>query len=201
MNPIKATMNNAMQRRHRWIALGLLLAAATVAVTLAGVPWYIEIVEYNETIDKLEDRLRRYAAKSVDRKEAGGEAETIRRQLEKLGIFNAESTGALALADMQEKIKTAVAAADGNLMSTQVMAQQKTEGLTKILVKVRFAGRVETLKKVLYELETAKPYMLVENLQITSVRGARNPTTRKIEAVDKINVMLDVSSFMQAKRK
>jgi hypothetical protein len=43
--------------------------------------------------------------------------------------------------------------------------------------------------------------MLVENLQVTSVRGMRNPTTRKVDPVDKVNVMMDVSSFMQAGQK
>jgi general secretion pathway protein M len=192
-------MNNFTQRQQRWAAAGLLLLSAVVVGMLAFAPWYLKMSEYNEAIDTMEDRLRRYAVKNVDRREAGGEAENLRQTLQELGIFNAESTEALALAGMQEKIKTAVAAADGNLMSTQVMAEQKVEDLTKILVKVRFAGRVETLRKVLYELETAKPYILVENLQITSVRGVRNPNTRKIEPVDKINVTMDVGSFMQAK--
>jgi general secretion pathway protein M len=194
-------MNELTQPQQRWLAGGLLLLLLIVAVVLMFAPWYLKNSEYNEAIDKMEFRLLRYAEKITDPQDVVDAAEGIKQKIEKLGVFNAGNTEALALAEMQQKIKDAVAASDGNLMSTQALEQQQVEGLTKILVRVRFAGRVETLKKVLYELETAQPYMLVENLQITSVRGMRNPRTRLIEPVDKVNVMMDVVSFMQAKAK
>ncbi|MGR8932958.1 MAG: type II secretion system protein GspM [Gammaproteobacteria bacterium] len=194
-------MNDLTREQQRWLAVGLLLTVVLVAVTLLFVPWYMKISEYNDAIDKMEFRLERFAEKITDREKVVEAVETIKGQIKALGIFNAGSTEALALAEMQQKVKDAVAASEGNLMSTQTLEQQKADSLTKIIVRVRFAGRVETLKNVLYELETAQPYMLVENLQITSVRGMRNPKTRKIEPVDKVNVMMDVVSFMQAKAK
>jgi general secretion pathway protein M len=188
-------------QQQRWLAVGLLLFLLTVVAMLLLVPWYVKLSEYRDAVERSEPRLEAYTARIVDRSKAAASVEQIKRKIKEAGVFNTESTEALALAEMQQKIKDAVAEAEGNLMSTQVLAQQQTEGLTKILVKVRFAGRVETLEKVLYTLETATPYMLVENLQVTSVRGMRNPTTRKVDPVDKVNVMMDVSSFMQAGQK
>lgn len=194
-------MNELSRQQQRWLAAGLLSAVVFAAAMLLFAPWYLKYSEYNDAIDELEFRLGRLAEKITDRKEVVEAVEGIKQEIAALGVFNAGNTEALALAEMQQKIKDAVAASDGNLMSTQALEQQQVDGLTKILVRVRFAGRVETLKNVLYGLETAQPYMLVENLQITSVRGMRNPKTRKIEAVDKVNVMMDVVSFMQAKAK
>lgn len=194
-------MNELTQQQQRWLAAGLLLTIVLGVIMLLFAPWYVKNSEYNDEIEKLEFRLGHLAEKITDRKEVVDAVEGIKRQINALGVFNAGNTEALALAEMQQKIKEAVAASEGNLMSTQALEQQQVDGLTKILVRVRFAGRVETLKNVLYGLETAQPYMLVENLQITSVRGMRNPKTRKIEPVDKVNVMMDVVSFMQAKTK
>lgn len=194
-------MNELTRQQQRWLAAGLLLSLIFITGSLLFVPWYMKVSEYNDAIDKMEFRLERYAEKIIDRNEVLEAVESIKQEIKSLGVFNAGNTEALALAEMQQKIKDAVAASDGNLMSTQALEQQKADGLTKIIVRVRFAGRVETLKNVLYELETAQPYMLVENLQITSVRGMRNPRTRKIEPVDKVNIMMDVVSFMQAAAK
>lgn len=187
--------------QRRWLAVALLVLFLALLSGAVALPWFIKLSAYNAQIEQQEGRLQRYAANFARPEKVREEVEKVKRRLRSLGIFNANSTGALAVAEMQQKIKDAIIAAGGNLMSTQAMAEEKVEGLTRILVKVRFSGRVETLKDVLYVLESSTPYMLVENLQVTSVRGTRNPKTRQVEAVDKVNVSMDVGSFMQAKVK
>jgi general secretion pathway protein M len=55
------------------------------------------------------------------------------------------------------------------------------------------------LRSVLYEIETSKPLILVEQLDIRPARGKRNRKTRKVEVTGKLNINFQVASFMKEK--
>lgn len=184
-------------RQQRWLAVGLLAGVLLIAGSILLVPFLNTILEYNGTIENLEFRLNRYSERIVDKDKMQRQVTELRKQLRNAGFFSSQETAALAIAEMQKKIKQAVQEAGGQMTSTQALPQQEFEGLTKIVVKVRLSGSVEAIRNILYAIETAKPYMVVEKIDINQVRGRRNRKTRKIEPVDKLNVNMDVVGFMR----
>ena len=184
-------------RQQRWLAVGLLAGIVILVASLVLVPFLSTILEYNETIENLEFRLNRYAGRIADKEKMQKQVLDLRKQLRSAGFFSSQQTAALAIAEMQKKIKQAVQQAGGQMTSTQALPQQDFEGLTKIIVKVRLSGSMEAIRNILYAIETAKPYMVVEKIDINQVRGRRNRKTRKIEPVDRLNVNMDVIGFMR----
>jgi len=60
------------------------------------------------------------------------------------------------------------------------------------------SGDVEVLRSVLYEIESAVPVMVVDQIDIRPVRGKRNRKTRKIEPSSKLNINFQATGFMRA---
>lgn len=194
---MKKMLDRLDDKQQRWLAVGLLAGVILIVGSMLLVPFLGTILEYNETIENLEFRLNRYTGRIVDKEKMQSQVADLRKQLRNAGFFSSQETAAVAIAEMQKKIKQAVQDAGGQMTSTQALPQQEFEGLTKIVVKVRLSGSMEAIRNILYAIETAKPYMVVAKIDINQVRGRRNRKTRKIEPVDKLNVNMDVVGFMR----
>ena len=194
---VRKMLENLDKKQQRWLAVGLLAGVVLFFCLIIFIPLFSSIFEYNETIDDLQFRLNRYSRKIADERSMLKQVNEVKSQLNNAEFFSSQKTAALAIADMQKKIKQAVSSAGGQLSSTQALPQQQLEELTKIIVKVRLSGTMAAVKDILYEIEKARPYLIVEKLTINQVRGKRNRKTRKIEPVDKLNLNMEVVGFMR----
>ncbi len=189
------------QKQQQWIAIGLLAVVTAVFLLITIVPLQTVFYENQDEIEKLTMQLERYQKIAASREETLEQSALAKEKIKELNVFSAKNSSALALADMQEKIKNTITQAKGELISTQnlVIKQKQTDdATTKIGINIRFSGRIETLKNILYEFESARPAMIIENIKITGVRGLRNITTGKIDPIDKVDVSMDIVSFLAA---
>lgn len=189
------------KRHRRWLALALLGAVVLLFVFSVIVPIAGVSRENRESIEELEFRLRRYLKIIRSKEELLDRAEEVRAQIAEEGYFSMRETAALASADMQKMIKEIVAKAGGQLTSTQVVPVQEGEEFPRIAIKVRISGTIDVLREVLYEVESARPLLIVENLNIQPIRGVRNRLTRQLEPSDQLNVTLDMAGFMRAAKR
>lgn len=189
------------KRHRRWLALALLGAVVLLFVFSVIVPIAGVSRENRESIEELEFRLRRYLKIIRSKEELLDRAEEVRAQIAEEGYFSMRETAALASADMQKMIKEIVAKAGGQLTSTQVVPVQEGEEFPRIAIKVRISGSIDVLREVLYEVESARPLLIVENLNIQPIRGVRNRLTRQLEPSDQLNVTLDMAGFMRAAKR
>ncbi|PPD35898.1 MAG: general secretion pathway protein GspM [Methylomonas sp.] len=185
-------------RTQRWLAVGLLLlviAALIFAVLLplvsAGLAYYDE---KNDLLFRLQ-RQQTIAGRETQVKE---QLELIKQQFLEQGYFSSSSTEALASAELQNIVKTAVADAGGQLTSTQGLPGKLTDGFFRVAVKVRMTGSTESLVGVLHTIESAVPILVVDQLDINPVRGVRNRKTNKIDSSDQLNVSFQVVSFLRS---
>jgi general secretion pathway protein M len=185
------------KNQQRWLAVGLLLMLVAVLVSLVLVPVLFQVYEYRESIDNLQFRLDRYNRKIARKDDLIRHIAKTREELEQTGYFGLYKTAAMASADLQKQVKHAVTSSGGQLTSTQALPPKDMDGLTEIVIKVRLSGSLEAIADSLYKIETGLPYMVVEKLKILSVRGRRNRRTRKLEQIDKVNVNMEIRSFMQ----
>ena len=188
-------MNNP--RYQRWLAVGLLLLVVALFVLAVLMPLIGSGLAYHEEKNDLLFRLQRQQ-KIAARKDSVAESlETIKQQFEEQNYFTNSDTEALASAELQNIVKTAVTEAGGQLTSTQGLPGKVENGFNRVAVRVRMTGGIETLRSVLHSIDTAVPLLIVDQIDITPVRGVRSRVTNKIESNAQLNVSFEVVSFMR----
>jgi general secretion pathway protein M len=184
---------------QRWLAVGLLAFVSLLLVFLILVPVITTVLDNREQTEELLFRLQRARQIVAGKDEMTERIELIKQAHEQNNYFSNRDTVALASADLQRLIKSAVSQAGGELTSTQVLPVSNEQGLTRVMVQVRMAGDIAALRSVLYEIESSVPLMIIDQIDIRPVRGKRNRKTRKIEPSNKLNVNFRIIGFMRAK--
>jgi general secretion pathway protein M len=185
------------QQMQRWLAVGLLIAVVLIIGMVVIVPLVSKGMELHETKNNLVFRLQQYERILATKDTVIAGMAKIKQQHEKQGYFNSQKTDALASAEMQEFIKKAIVDAGGQLSSTQALPVSNKDKFSRITVRVRMTGNSEVLRAVLYKIETAKPFIIIDQIDIRPMRGKRNRTTRQIDPSNELNVNFQAVSFMR----
>jgi general secretion pathway protein M len=185
-------------RMQRWLAVGLLVLLVSVVVFAVLLPLVTTGLAYYEEKNDLLFRLQRQQTIAGRETQVKEQLDLIKQQFLEQGYFSTSSTEALASAELQNIVKTAVADAGGQLTSTQGLPGKLTDGFFRVAVKVRMTGTSEALVGVLHTIESAVPVLLVDQLDINPVRGVRNRKTNKIDPSDQLNVSFEVISFLRS---
>lgn len=184
---------------QRWLAVGLLVLLLCT-VWFAGVlPLTRAAAAYRDERDDLLFRLQRQQAIAGRKVQVAEALDAMKRDFSSQRYFATSTTEALASAELQNIVKTAVANAGGQLTSTQGLPGQAFDGFFRIAVKVRMTGSLESVLSVIQNVESAIPLLVVEQLDINPIRGMRNRTTQKIEPSDQLNVSFQLAGFMRGK--
>ncbi|CAD6873959.1 type II secretion system protein GspM [Methylomonas fluvii] len=186
-------------RYQRWLALALLGLVLFTVIFLVLLPLFSSWLDYREQKNDLLFRLQRQQAIVARRDSVAQNLESLNQQYQQQGYLSDSDTEALASAELQNIVKTAVTEAGGQLTSTQGLPGKAEEDFVRIAVKVRMSGSIEALRAVLHSLDTNMPLLLVDQLDISPVRGARNRSTNKMDPSSQLNVSFEVISFMRAK--
>ncbi len=188
-------MNEASHQR--WLALGLLGLVVALIIFLVIVPLVSMGMDYHEQKQELAFRLQR-SRQIVAKKDSVKEnIERIKKQYQAQNYFSTRDTEALASADFQKFIKSAISQAGGQLTSTQVLPRTTDNGFNRVTVKVRMSCDIEALRSILHEIESSGQIMIVDQMDIRPVRGRRNRKTRQVEPNSKMNVNFQVAGFMR----
>jgi general secretion pathway protein M len=96
---------------------------------------------------------------------------------------------AQALALLQETVKSAAASAQVQIQGLQVLRSEGEGGALRIGVRVRAAGDVGSLGRLLYAIEAARPLLYPDNLQIQSQAAAPGSPPSALQ------FQLDIAAF------
>jgi general secretion pathway protein M len=168
-------MNLPTGNRGKLVAIGLVLMPVLLLFRFAIVPaWsaYQSIGE--ETLDAQQKilRLKRLAANlpALERQE---------RQLRSANLLTpyllTANNSAIAAAGIQRRLQDIVNAHQGRVLSTRVLRSTEDGPFERVTVNARLQLSLEGLQSLLYELETATPYLFVEGLSVI----ARNTRSRR----------------------
>src|SRR4249919_633629 len=160
--------------RDRWLALGLLLGALTLAYLLLVHPWWTApMLEANDRIASLQQRELR-ARMQMKQAPAIAIALQRARQLQAGSPgFLPETTSELATAGLVQRLETVVAqASPGNrgcaISNRSPVESPSRERFAKVTVQVRMRCGNPELAAVLHALESESPRLFVDNLNILS---------------------------------
>jgi general secretion pathway protein M len=128
--------------------------------------------------------------------------ENIRDDLKSLKESGADWSGflgnkseSLAAADLQELLNQLISDNAGNVLSTQVVSNDEEDLYPKVTVKVHMNGDIESLQKILYQIQSGKPVLIVDNLFIQS-RPLNRLLQRSASARAPLDVRFDVTGFI-----
>jgi general secretion pathway protein M len=94
-----------------------------------------------------------------------------------------------ASALLQETVKTTAVAAHAQVQGLQVLRGEAVGGATRVGVRVRASGDIASLRTLIYAIETARPLLYPDNLQIQS--HATSPDAMP----SALDFQLDISGF------
>ncbi|MFZ2726558.1 MAG: type II secretion system protein GspM [Methylococcaceae bacterium] len=184
---------------QRWSAVALLVFLLLVMGLLIVMPIINKGLELHEEKGSLLFRLQQYE-RILAKKDAVLESmEQIKEQHAEQNYFNTQETDSLASAEMQAFIKQAIVEAGGVLSSTQALPINNSGKFSRITISVRMTGNSEMLRAVLYKIETNTPFIIINQIDIRPMRGRINPTTRKVEPSNQLNINFQAVSFMRKK--
>ena len=167
------------------IAAVVMLAVLAAALWLGPISAYLDLIGSGaEQLEQQAALLQRYRA--LVRQPA---TETGRTDLGALSVMLPDGGEGQAIAQLQERLKTAATTNRVQVQSLQVLRNEALASAVRIGVRIHAAGDLASLVRLLYAIETAHPVLYPDNLQIqlrAPVAGA---------AAEAIDFRLDVSAF------
>jgi general secretion pathway protein M len=187
--------------RGKLLALGLLLALLLAGWGLVIEPLYERFAAHDDSIARSATLLDRYQRLIAT-------APLLRAQLAELdsrqagsGDIIAATSGTLAAASLQQRLQAAFDRHGAVTRSVQALPAAAAGELMAITVRAQFTAEGEALARILYELETGRPVLFVDSLDIRrkqSRRRRRNADPAEAEVAGPLDVRMDLIGYMRA---
>lgn len=180
--------------QHALISLGILFLVLSILFVGLVAPAMTAKNAGNERTENLQLQHARY-------KSAEQELIQLEKQLEQLlhqylnhkEDFLEEKQQTLAAADLQQYLKKVIESHAGNLVSTQPITDINKKPFPKVTIKIHMRGNINALQKTLYQLESSRPQLFIDNVIIQR----RNPTGRgKKLNIDQLDIRFDVNGYI-----
>jgi general secretion pathway protein M len=180
----------------RFLALAIL--AAIVALLWLFVVWPItaKFDAYDESMVQSEELLARYLRVSGTRADLEAALAEARRDQAAVSGFLKGASVQLVAADLQNTLKRLINANGGELNSIQMLPQEAENGFHQVAMRVVMTGDTETLRRVIYAIETANPYLFLDNLDIRAQR--KRTQKNENQSAEVLQVRYDVYGYMPA---
>lgn len=98
----------------------------------------------------------------------------------------------LAAARLQATVKALIEAEGGQMRSVQDLPTARAGSFQRVAIRLDAALRIESLQKALHRIESAQPYMFVDNVTIRAAEGSRAASGGEL------TVRLEVFGFIKA---
>lgn len=108
--------------------------------------------------------------------------------------FMQSSNPSLAAAELQNRIKSSVEAAHGELRSTQILPPRDDGPFRRVSIRGQIAVNTVALQRLFYEFEAATPFLFLDNIEIHS-RPARRANAPEDDPV--LEVRFDLYGYMR----
>lgn len=182
----------------RLAAVGLLAAVIAAAAVFAVLP---TLQAYDDT----EIALARAKEQVIGFERVARSRPAYEARLEELTVRESASqfylrggTDALAAARLQDQVSGVIERHGGTVRSIQSLPGEDDGEFRRVSVRVQFTGTTESLFQAVYSLETARPFVFIDNLDIRNRRSRRRANQQSDNPA--LSVTLDLSGFVRPRR-
>lgn len=190
------------QRRTCILALSALVLLPLVVAALIAVSWVKEMRRLDDAIETDLARLVRYqqlvAALPALRAALEEEKEN---DSYKAFYFDAD-TPSIAGAQLQSEVQEMVRAAGARPVSAQILPSGENVDPPQVRVRIQLQGTTEQLFDVLYRVESARPFLMIDQLSVRSqARSNQNfgrrsvRRARELDDQGQLTVRLDIFGY------
>jgi len=159
--------------QRRVLAVAILVLALGAVFSVTALPVLLANRHYQETIVDMQGRLQQLQRAAAIGASLQPQYEQLKRWQTTDAQYLKSSSAALAAAELQRLLKRIIVANKAQVMSTQILATKQEEGFDRISLKARIRGALENIVRAFYVLETADPYIFLENVSIRASAGRR----------------------------
>jgi general secretion pathway protein M len=189
-------MPEMSQPMRRLAAVALLVLALTVLALATVVPLAARVAELQGEIEAERALLGRFAAVAA-RKNETAEIERAGRAALESGAWLEGKSEALTAAGLQGLLARLAATDRVRFHSTRALPPREREGARLIGVSVQFKAEIGQLRALLFRIESSRPFLLVEGLQVRPVSPF---SQRDSEHNGILDVRLDIYGAQPPKR-
>ena len=178
--------------QSRAAALALLVVVLAVATLAVATPLWLLNRRYDVAIEDAATRLEKYS-------KIAGMSEGLQKKVAEVKALGAtrhylrNASPALAAVELQELVNSVLEANGGKLNSIQILPH-KDEGLYRqVAVTLQLTAPLTALKAMLYTLESARPYLFINNFSVRSFAGFVPRTTPATEP--ELTIQFDLTGY------
>jgi len=182
---------NRIFRRSLAVALLLAVPALFYAAVVAPLAAYRDGL--NSEIAGLEDNLARYRTFAAERDRLAAELGEAEAAQPDAGLYLEAPSDALAAAGLQDLLNTIVEDNGGVLNSVRVLAGSQEGSYRRVAVEVLFESHTKSLRDILYAVETGKPFLFVQKLEVA--HAMRFGAGSNADTATDLDVLLEVYAY------
>ena len=161
----------------KWVSRAGALAILAILIWMVGALAVWPVVDsYRTTDDQLREtaeHLARFESMSKSYPKLRAQMEKLSKQHAASGIYLAGTTDALAAAELQEDVNATIERSGGKLRSIQILPVAKDGDFRKVTVRVQMTAKLAAFSRILHSLESAKPFLFIDNLDVKNRRARR----------------------------
>ncbi len=180
----------------RVFALALFAAVSATGYSLVAEPLWARYQHDRQSSVQSSELLVNYRRIGAAVDGLQSEFEELGRRQATQGRYLEGASSALAAAALQNHVKAIVNATGGVLRSTQILPVRDEGEFVRISIRIQLPVRLEALHKILYTLESGKPFVFVDNIDIRRRKSRRRRKGPESEV--ELDVRLDVFGYMRA---
>jgi general secretion pathway protein M len=172
------------------VGRGLAVLLLLIVVMTVLVAMVFPIIDSLADADRSNEEYRKALAHSrrleFDLKNLAAQLVELRQVQSSQSGFLQGANESLATAQLQNRIKNLVETGGGELRSTQVLPVRDEGKFRRIIVRGQMAANTAALQRIFYDIESASPYLILDNIDIRA-----RPSPRLQDAFPE-DTMLDV---------
>lgn len=184
-------------QRQRILALVILALMIAAGYIVFVMPLRGLTASYDEQLQQLNERLAK--AREILDEGSGAMAQLKRLELEekRYGYYLENSRPTLAAAELQRRVKQTVEQHGGTIVSSQILGEQEANGLHRVALRVNLRVDLPTLQKILYELETKPPVLVLDNVALTARPTGSTARLRGSVEQQVLDTSLDIMGYQK----
>jgi general secretion pathway protein M len=167
-------MTQLTPKQSKAAALALLAMVLVLVIGAIALPLWLLNQRYDVAVEDAATRLERYS-RIVGMRDGLQKKAAEVVVLEATHHFLKSASPALAAAELQEQAKIILDGNGGKLTSIQILPHKDDGAYRQVSVTLQLAAPLSAVKAMLYALESARPYLFINNF---SMRAPPNPLGR-----------------------
>lgn len=150
-------------------ALRQILVFVLALALAGGAAYWLQVSVYDPPSEEITfslQQIARFEALIAKRYQLQGDLRTLKQKRASLPGLFAGTTAPIATASVQDRIRQIVVSSGGEIRTSQPLPSLKEGDFEKIQVAYSLIVPINKLDDLLYEIESNKPYLFLDNVEI-----------------------------------